>query len=53
MKNSLLLLTISAATILSGTSIFGQTPKGVKYTYTEASDLTITGKLMPGKTTKP
>ncbi|MCI5989299.1 MAG: SGNH/GDSL hydrolase family protein [Bacteroidales bacterium] len=53
MKHSLLLLTISAATILSGTSIFGQTPKGVKYTYTEASDLTITGKLMPGKTTNP
>lgn len=30
-----------------------QTPKDVKYVYTEASDLTLVGKLMPGKTQNP
>ena len=30
-----------------------QTPKNVKYVYTEASDLTLVGKLMPGMTENP
>lgn len=41
------LIAVAAALCVSAAA---QTPKNVKYVYTEASDLTIVGKLMPGKT---
>lgn len=34
-------------------NLAAQTPKDVKFNYTEASDLTLVGKLMPGKTANP
>lgn len=49
MKRITLILLIAA---LAG-QLSAQTPKGAKYHYTEASDLTLVGKLMPGKTSNP
>ncbi len=38
---------ILAATIAAAGILSAQTPKNAKFTYTEASDLTLTGKLFP------
>ena len=43
MKQRLMLLT--ACILLAILPLAGQTPKNVEYTFTEASDLTLTGKL--------
>lgn len=37
----------------SSSDLYAQTPSKVKYKYTEAADLTLVGKLMPGKTANP
>lgn len=46
---------IFSAFVLAASCILcaAQTPDDVKYVYTEASDLTLVGKLMPGKTQNP
>ncbi|MCQ2115261.1 MAG: SGNH/GDSL hydrolase family protein [Bacteroidales bacterium] len=41
-------ITLLSATLLLCIGAAAQTPKNVKYSFTEASDLTLTGKLMPG-----
>jgi len=47
MKRILLLALLLAATLSAASA------QSVKYVYTEASDLTLVGKLMPGKTANP
>lgn len=49
MKFSFLL----TAGVLCSLACAAQTPADVKYDYTEASELTLVGKLMPGKTQNP
>lgn len=49
MKKLAIVVAVFAATL----SLCAQTPKNVKYVYTEASDLTMFGKLMPGETPNP
>ena len=47
MKNRIVVAALAAAFLCLGTASFAQTPKNVKYTFTEASDLTLIGKLFP------
>ena len=47
MKKTLLVVILAAAAVMAVSA------KGVEYVYTEASDLTLVGKLMPGKTANP
>ncbi len=49
MKRFLTFIALAAFSV----SALAQTPKNVKFNYVEASDLTIIGKLMPGKTSNP
>ena len=47
MKNHIAAATLAVAMLCAGTLTFAQTPKDVKYSFTEASDLTLIGKLFP------
>ena len=47
MKQNIFISIAAAALLLLGQAAGAQTPKDVKYTFTEASDLTLAGKLFP------
>ncbi len=47
MKQNIFISIAAATLLLLGQSAGAQTPKDVKYTFTEASDLTLAGKLFP------